>query len=102
VGSSASSTNVTTDVSTEPSILQIRGNGNGPEEEGGDDVVDIDYMLLDELEVYRQQFRWYAAPNSTASDGCYDILCYGYDSYCDGCYVQPLRREEVAEDFWWW
>ncbi|KAN0076515.1 hypothetical protein V8E54_006657 [Elaphomyces granulatus] len=53
-GSSASATNVTTDVSTEPSILQIQDNGNDPEEEGGDDFVDIDDMLLDELEVYRQ------------------------------------------------
>ena len=40
-------TNVTTDVSPEPVILQIQDNGNDLEEEGGDDFVDIDDMLLD-------------------------------------------------------
>jgi len=33
-------TNVTTDVSPEPAILQIQDNGNDLEEEGGDDFVD--------------------------------------------------------------
>jgi hypothetical protein len=33
-------TNVTTDVSPEPAILQIQDNGNDLEEGGGDDFVD--------------------------------------------------------------
>ncbi|KAN0076301.1 hypothetical protein V8E54_006443 [Elaphomyces granulatus] len=45
--SATAATNVTTDVSPEPVILQIQDNGNDLEEEGGDDFVDIDDMLLD-------------------------------------------------------
>ncbi|KAN0068941.1 hypothetical protein V8E54_013110 [Elaphomyces granulatus] len=53
--SATAATNVTTDVSPEPVILQIQDNGNDLEEEGGDDFVDIDDMLLDDY-----------------CDGCYD------------------------------
>jgi hypothetical protein len=42
---------VTADVSPEPVILQIQDNGNDLEEEGGDDFVVIDDMLLDELDL---------------------------------------------------
>ena len=38
--SANAATNVTTDVSPEPAILQIQDNGNDLEEEGGDDFVD--------------------------------------------------------------
>ena len=47
--SATATTNVTTDVSPEPVILQIQDNGNDLEEEGCNDFVDIDDMLLDEL-----------------------------------------------------
>ena len=42
---------LTTDVSSEPVILQIQDNGNDLEEEGGDNFVEIDDMLLDELDL---------------------------------------------------
>ena len=42
---------LTTDVSPEPVILQIQDNGNDLEEEGGDNFVEIDDMLLDELDL---------------------------------------------------
>jgi hypothetical protein len=35
----------------EPVILQIQDNGNDLEEEGGDDFVEVDDMLLDELDL---------------------------------------------------
>jgi hypothetical protein len=40
-----------TDVSLEPVILQIQDNDNDLEKEGGDNFVDIDDMLLDELDL---------------------------------------------------
>ncbi|KAN0070486.1 hypothetical protein V8E54_011355 [Elaphomyces granulatus] len=49
--SANAATNVTTDVSPEPVILQIQDNDNDLEEEGGDDFVDIDDMLLDVLDL---------------------------------------------------
>ena len=54
--SANAATNVTADVSPhdvspEPVILQIQDNGNDLEEEGGDDFVVIDDMLLDELDL---------------------------------------------------
>jgi len=42
---------LTTDVSPEPVILQIQDNVNDLEEEGGDNFVEIDDMLLDELDL---------------------------------------------------
>jgi hypothetical protein len=42
---------LTTDVSPEPVILQIQDNGNDLEEEGGDNFVEIDDMLLDDLDL---------------------------------------------------
>jgi hypothetical protein len=49
--SANAATNVTTDISPEPAILQIQDNGNDLEEEGGNDFVDIDDMLFDELDL---------------------------------------------------
>ncbi|KAN0066855.1 hypothetical protein V8E54_015027 [Elaphomyces granulatus] len=48
--SANAATNVTTDVS-QPVILQIQDNSNDLAEEGGDDFVEIDDMLLDELDL---------------------------------------------------
>jgi hypothetical protein len=53
-------------------ISQIQDNGNDLEEERGDDFVEIDDMLLDELDL--------------SGLLCCDSYCDGcYDSYCDGC-----------------
>ncbi|KAN0078497.1 hypothetical protein V8E54_005010 [Elaphomyces granulatus] len=71
--SATAATNVTTDVSPKPVILQIQDNGNDLEE-GGDDFVDIDDMLLDELDLSGLVLY---------CDGCYDSH---YGSYCNGRY----------------
>ena len=79
--------------------MQIQDNGNDPEEEGGDDFVDIDDMLLDELEVYRQQCMQLltarlataattatatVATRATATAAAYSH-CHGrHDGCCDG------------------
>ncbi|KAN0067695.1 hypothetical protein V8E54_014260 [Elaphomyces granulatus] len=52
--SANAATNVTTDVSPEPVILQIQDNGGG----GGDDFVEIDDMLLDELDLEELDLSW--------------------------------------------
>jgi hypothetical protein len=54
--SANAATKVTTDVLPKPAIFQIQDNGNDLEEEGGDDFVDIDDMLLDELDLEELDF----------------------------------------------
>ena len=66
--------------------MQIQDNGNDLEE-GGDDFVNIDDMLLDELDLSGVQAAIpLVAPNSTASAMAATEATGCYDSYCDGCY----------------
>jgi hypothetical protein len=78
-------------------VAQIQDNGNDLEE-GGDDFVDINNMLLDELdlsELLRRLLR----------QSHYDSYC-SYDSTTKARPPEGLKgqtaQEEEAEGYWWW
>jgi hypothetical protein len=82
--STATSANAATNVTTQTRNFADTGHDDDLEEEGGDDFVDIDDMLLEELDL------------SGHCDGCYDSHCDGcYDSHYDSC-CEPVTAATTA------
>ncbi|KAN0087410.1 hypothetical protein V8E54_001098 [Elaphomyces granulatus] len=84
------------------------------EEEGGDDFVEIDDMLLDELDLedycdgcYNSHYDSYCNGRYNGQDGCCDGRCdCSYDSTTKARPPEGLKgqgaQEEEAEGYWWW